>query len=201
MSTRTQTPDAIESVVLLDDDHQEIGSADKAEVHTRTTPLHLAFSCHVFDTEGRVLVTRRSLAKKAWPGVWTNSVCGHPGPGEPRQDAVHRRAEFELGMELDVVQMVLPDFAYRAEDASGVVENEFCPVYFARAASNPDPRPGEVAEHHWAAPQDLVAAVRATPWAFSPWLVFQMQELESRGISYQAPAWNTPDRGREADHA
>ncbi len=187
MGTRTPPLGPVESVVLLDADHQEIGSADKAEVHTSMTPLHLAFSCHVFDADGRVLVTRRSLAKKAWPGVWTNSVCGHPGPGEPRKDAVHRRAGFELGMELGVVEMVLPDFAYRAEDASGVVENEFCPVYFARAASAPDPRPSEVAEHHWVAPQDLVAAVRATPWAFSPWLVLQMKQLESRGIEYRGP--------------
>lgn len=187
MGTRTPPPGPVESVVLLDTDYEEIGSAEKAEVHTSTTALHLAFSCHVFDTDGRVLVTRRSLAKKAWPGVWTNSVCGHPGPGEPRQDAVHRRAGFELGMELDVVQMVLPDFAYRAEDASGVVENEFCPVYFARAASSPAPRPSEVAEHHWVAPKDLVAAVRATPWAFSPWLVLQMEQLESRGIEYRGP--------------
>ncbi|MDN5754796.1 MAG: isopentenyl-diphosphate Delta-isomerase [Arthrobacter sp.] len=187
MRTRTPPPGPAENVVLLDADHQEIGSADKAEVHTGTTPLHLAFSCHVFDAEGRVLVTRRSLAKKAWPGVWTNSVCGHPAPGEPREDAVHRRAGFELGMELGAVEMVLPEFAYRAEDASGVVENEFCPVYFARAASGVDPRPSEVAEHHWVAPQDLVAAVRATPWAFSPWLVLQLEQLDSREIPYRGP--------------
>lgn len=188
MTTRMPKRRPVESVVLLDADHQEIGTAPKAEVHTRTTPLHLAFSCHVFAEDGRVLVTRRSLAKTAWPGVWTNSVCGHPAPGEAGVDAVRRRARFELGMELGTVQAVLPDFAYRAEDASGVVENEFCPVYFARAASAPEPRGSEVAEHRWVEPGELAAAVGSAPWAFSPWLVLQLAEFASQGIAFAAPS-------------
>lgn len=177
----------VENVVLLDADNRQIGTAPKSEVHTSTTPLHLAFSCHVFAPDGRVLATRRSLAKQAWPGVWTNSVCGHPAPDEPGEDAVRRRAGYELGLELGAVSEVLPDFSYRAEDASGVVENEFCPVYFARSSGEPEPRDSEVAEHRWVEPDDLAAAVAATPWAFSPWLVLQLRELAARGIGYTAP--------------
>lgn len=187
MTGKAPAREARESVVLLDSAHREIGTALKSEVHTSTTPLHLAFSCHVFAQDGRVLVTRRSLDKQAWPGVWTNSVCGHPAPGEPGQEAVRRRARFELGMELGSVREVLPDFAYRAEDASGIVENEFCPVHFARAAGQPEPRGSEVAEYQWVDPADLAAAVSATPWAFSPWLVLQLGELAARGIEYTAP--------------
>lgn len=176
-----------ESVVLLDAAHREIGTAPKSEVHTSTTALHLAFSCHVFAEDGRVLVTRRSLAKQAWPGVWTNSVCGHPAPGEPGQEAVRRRARYELGLDLGAVREVLHDFAYRAVDASGIVENEFCPVHFARTANAPQPRDSEVAEYQWVDPADLAASVSATPWAFSPWLVLQLGELAARGIEYTAP--------------
>lgn len=176
-----------ESVVLLDVDHRPIGTAAKSEVHSAATPLHLAFSCHVFRADGKVLVTRRSLAKQAWPGVWTNSVCGHPAPGEAGQDAVRRRASYELGLELGAIAEVVPDFAYRAEDASGIVENEFCPVHFALAEGEPEPRGSEVAEFRWVAPADLVAAVAAAPWAFSPWLVLQLAEFSARGIDYTAP--------------
>ncbi|MCS5717361.1 isopentenyl-diphosphate Delta-isomerase [Herbiconiux sp. CPCC 205763] len=166
-----------EQVVLLSDDGAPIGVADKHEVHTDDTPLHLAFSCHVFDETGRILVTRRALTKRAWPGVWTNSFCGHPGPDEELADAVTRRAREELGLELAGLELVLPDFRYLAIDASGIVENEICPVYTARAAGAVLANPAEVAEWRWADTAELQLAVSLTPWAFSPWLALQLPQL------------------------
>lgn len=168
-----------ELVVLLDDDGLPSGTARKDTVHDTETPLHLAFSCHVFDGRGRVLITRRALDKRTWPGVWTNSFCGHPAPGEPIEDAVARRAADELGLALDpaALELALPEFRYRAVDASGVVEHELCPVYVARADAEPLPNPAEVVEHRWVDPAALGVAVRALPEVFSPWLVLQVAEL------------------------
>lgn len=171
-------PDAVESVVLLDPSGRVIGHAEKATVHTADTPLHLAFSCYVFNDKGEVLLSRRSLAKVAWPGVWTNSFCGHPAPGESFESAITRRALGELGLQVEEISSLLPDFRYRATDASGVVENEICPVFRARAVSDLSPNADEVAETAWVRPTDLAAAVRATPFAFSPWLVWQSEQLE-----------------------
>ncbi|WP_368075788.1 isopentenyl-diphosphate Delta-isomerase [Curtobacterium sp. Csp1] len=103
-----------ETVVLLAEDRTPVGTADKFAVHTTDTPLHLAFSCHVRNTDGDVLVTRRALSKKTWPGVWTNTFCGHPGPDEAFEDAVARRASRELGITVRDVELVLPDFRYSA---------------------------------------------------------------------------------------
>ena len=94
-----------ELVVLLDDAGRSIGTAPKSQVHHGGTPLHLAFSCYLFDDAGRVLLTRRALDKRAFPGIWTNSFCGHPAPGESLDDAVVRRARDELGV--DVVRCAL----------------------------------------------------------------------------------------------
>ncbi|WP_127126986.1 isopentenyl-diphosphate Delta-isomerase [Georgenia sp. SYP-B2076] len=171
-----RAPGGAEEVVLLDDHGRPVGTADKAAVHTAATPLHLAFSCHVFDSAGRVLVTRRALTKLTWPGVWTNSFCGHPAPGEASEDAVRRRGRFELRIDVGEPAVVLPDFRYRAVDASGIVENEVCPVYTAWFDGDPAPGADEVAEHRWVAPADLLAAVTAAPWAFSPWLVLQLAD-------------------------
>ena len=97
-----------EQVVLVDDAGSPIGTADKAAVHTADTPLHLAFSCHVYSPAGEVLVTRRALGKQTWPGVWTNSFCGHPAPGESPEAAIARRARHELGITLSDLKVVLP---------------------------------------------------------------------------------------------
>jgi len=166
-------------VVLLDEEGREIGTASKSSVHGADTSLHLAFSCYVFNDRGEVLVTRRALTKKTWPGVWTNSFCGHPAPAETLTDAVHRRADFELGLDIHRIDLALPLFRYRATDSSGIVENEVCPVYLARASEDPVPNPDEVMEFTWTQPETLRHSVLASPFAFSPWLVLQMRELET----------------------
>lgn len=171
----------MDDVTLLDEDGTAIGSLPKTEVHTTDTPLHLAFSCHLVNERGQILLTRRALSKKTWPGVWTNSFCGHPRPGEAIADAVHRRASEELGITIAGLRPALPDYRYRAVDASGIVENEVCPVYVARPDGVLSPHADEVAEWSWADASDVAAAVAGAPFAFSPWLVEQLPLLRESG--------------------
>ncbi len=171
----------LDEVVLLSDDGEPIGTTPRSEVHHEATPLHLAFSCYLLDAEGRLLLTRRALGKRAWPGVWTNAFCGHPRPGESPEDAVRRHARHELGISVTGLKCVLPAFRYRAVDPSGVVENELCPVYVARSGDALAPNPDEVMEHRWVGVADLADAVGIVPWALSPWLVEQVAALDEAG--------------------
>lgn len=166
-----------EQVVLVDEAGRATGVQDKATVHHAATPLHLAFSCYVFDAEGRVLVTQRALSKVTWPGVWTNSVCGHPGPGEDLAEAVRRRASQELGLELGDVRLVLPGFRYRAVMDNGVVENELCPVFVARATGPERLDPDEVEAADWVAWETFRDEVRAGVRGVSPWCATQVADL------------------------
>lgn len=170
-----------DEVVLLDEHGSPTGSAPRDSVHGEDTPLHLAFSCHLSDADGRVLITRRALGKRTWPGVWTNAFCGHPRPGEDILDAVQRHARHELGLEVHDLQPLLPDFRYRAVDASGVVENEICPVFTASTVDEPRPNPDEVMELRWVTPEELATIASAGPWALSPWLVEQLGQLGAPG--------------------
>ncbi len=168
---------AIEQVVLLDESGAAIGVADKAGVHHLDTPLHLAFSCYVFDARGRVLVTQRALHKKTFPGVWTNSCCGHPAPGEDLFATVRRRVGQELGLGLDEVRLLLPEFRYRAVMADGIVENEMCPVFVARTADVVAADPAEVEAHVWVDWPEFRDSVLDGSREVSLWCLLQVQAL------------------------
>ena len=176
-------------VVLVDEDGCPTGTAPREGVHTPTTPRHLAFSLYLFDEQGRVLLTRRALGKRTWPGVWTNACCGHPRPGEAIGAAVRRRLGEELGVTVAELQLALPSFSYRATDASGLVENELCPVFVGVIEGELDPDPDEVAQHAWVEWDDLVTGVRAMPEIYSPWSAEQIPQL-------QAERTRLPLRGR-----
>ena len=157
----------MESVVLVDEAGCASGTADKMAVHHDRTPLHLAFSCYLFNQAGQFLLTRRSESKLTFPGVWTNTCCGHPQPGEPMSGSVRRRLRDELGISAAKLTLVLPRFRYQARMDNGVLENEVCPVYAAYAADSMEqarlPDPAEVAEARWVDWDEFCAAVRSRP--------------------------------------
>lgn len=170
-----------ELVVLCDPSGAAIGTELKATVHHANTPLHLAFSCYVFDSDGWLLVSRRAAGKRTWPSIRTNSCCGHPLPGESMTAAITRRLQDELGVTVAGPELVLPGFSYRATMADGTVENELCPVYRAIADSRTvHPAPDEVAEAWWQPWAEFAAAdLPADPR--SPWSDQQVAALVRLG--------------------
>jgi isopentenyl-diphosphate delta-isomerase len=170
-----------ELVVLLDDEGRAVGTQDKATVHHGATPLHLAFSAYLLDPDGALHVTQRAPAKASFPGVWTNSVCGHPGPDEPLDTAASRRALDELGVRVDALRLVLPEFAYVAEQ-DGVVENERCPVFVGLV---PDRTlaldPAEVGDAEWVPWSTFSVEVLEGRRAVSSWCREQVEQLVQLG--------------------
>jgi len=177
---------ADEPVVLLDAAGRPRGTQPKRTVHHADTPFHLAFSCHVVDAAGRVLISQRSAAKATWPGAWTNACCGHPLPGETLRAAVTRRLRDELGLAPRRMAVALPDFAYRAVMGDGVVEHELCPVVVAEVDEAPDPDPAEVGDVAWVGWDELVERARRSPHTLSPWSVEQIDHLAARARSPHA---------------
>ncbi len=170
--------DVEDVVVLVADDGTPVGTAPRLEVHGQDTPLHLAFSTYLYDELGRLLVTRRALDKRTWPGVWSNSSCGHLRPGESAEEAVVRRVTEELGATPRDLVEVLPDFRYRAVDAGGVVENELCPVLIGRVDTRElRPDRAEIAEWSWVDWDEIVRTATTTPALLSPWAVLQIRQL------------------------
>lgn len=167
--------------MLVDPAGNAIGTAPKATVHGLDTPLHLAFSSYVFDDLGRVLLTRRASHKTTWPGVWTNSCCGHPLPGEPMPEAVVRRLSHELGLRAGGVDLLLPRFSYRAVMDSGIVERELCPVYRVVVTAAAAPNPEEVGAVRWMPWKEFADEVLGDRFAISPWCREQVAHLVELG--------------------
>ncbi|GAA3626478.1 isopentenyl-diphosphate delta-isomerase [Lentzea atacamensis] len=170
----------VEQVVLLAEDGSAIGVEDKAVVHHAETPLHLAFSSYVFDSAGRIVLTRRALHKKTFPGVWTNTCCGHPLPDEDMGQAVLRRLRDELGLKCSDPELLLPRFRYRAE-MGGVVENEMCPVFRVLSDDEPTPNPDEVDSAERVPWAEFASSVLDGTREISPWSKLQVAELVKLG--------------------
>lgn len=173
-------PVTVEQVVLLAEDGSAIGVEDKAAVHHADTPLHLAFSSYVFDSAGNTILTRRALHKKTFPGLWTNTCCGHPLPEEDMAQAVLRRLRDELGMKTPGPELLLPAFRYRAE-MDGVVENEMCPVFRVLSDDEPVPNPDEVDSTERVAWSEYASGVLDGTRAVSPWSRLQVAEMVKLG--------------------
>lgn len=168
--------------MLCGADGSAVGTAPKASVHHRDTPLHLAFSCYLFDPGGSLLLTTRAETKRTWPGVLTNSCCGHPLPGESVGAAVVRRLGTELGLPApDGVTLLLPRFRYRAVMDDGTVEHELCPVYRAVSTATPRPDPAEVGTARRVPWTGFASDVLAGRLAVSPWCAEQVAELAELG--------------------
>lgn len=169
----------IEHVVLVDKQDKDLGLAEKATVHTAETPLHRAFSLFLFNNHGELLLQQRAHNKKTWPGIWSNSVCGHPQRDESYKAAAQRRLKFELGLDVpaEKILMMLPDYLYRYEHL-GVVEHEFCPVFVIFADVEPNPNPVEVAKTRWISWQQFLADIEKEN-EYSEWCVEEAQLLQA----------------------
>lgn len=112
--------------------------------------------------------------------MWSNSVCGHPLPGEERIDAVRRRAQFELGLELGEVELAAP-YRYRFE-REGVVENEICPIFVGKIIGDPSPNPDEVEAIKWLTWSEFLAELKSNPDNWSEWCREEAAILEANEL-------------------
>lgn len=159
--------DQDERVILVDESDREIGEAAKLDAHERGV-LHRAFSVFVVNREGEVLLQRRAEGKYHGGGLWSNSCCGHPRPGEETGDAARRRLREEMGIDLTLEPVFF--FTYRAEMANGLTEHEIDHVFVARFDGDPAPDPAEVGGWRWADPNEIAEALRGGAGHFTPWL-------------------------------
>ena len=155
-----------DEVILVNAQDEQVGVAPKMHVH-REGLLHRAVSVFLFDVEGRVLLQRRALAKYHSGGLWSNTCCGHPRPGESSIEAARRRLHEEMGVTCAVMPAF--EFVYRAELPNGLVEYELDHVFVGWFDGEPIPDPAEVTEWRWAALEAILADYALHPGGYTAW--------------------------------
>jgi isopentenyl-diphosphate delta-isomerase len=166
--------DENERVVLVDERDVEVGSAAKLEAH-RTGVLHRAFSVFVVNSAGELLLQRRAPTKYHTGGLWSNTCCGHPRPGEPITAAARRRLAEEMGFQCALRRLY--GFVYHAELGGGLREHEYDHVFVGRHDADPAPDPCEVSEWRWAGVSELRADVARAPDRYTPWFRMALPDL------------------------
>lgn len=178
--------DLKELVVLVDESGHELGTATKLSVHF-SGKLHRAVSVFVFDGEGRMLLQRRAAGKYHSGGLWSNTCCGHPRPGETPAAAAHRRLREEMGFRCPLVPA--SSFVYHAALENGLIEHEHDDVFVGRFDGTPVPCPQEVEDWRWVTADELIADVADHPSRYSAWFPIALRELLARGVREQDLLW------------
>src|SRR5919107_6254005 len=159
---------AAEQLILVDAFDRELGVGEKMEVHLAGA-LHRAFSVFVFDGRGRLLLQKRAADKYHSAGLWSNTACGHPRPGEATREAARRRLREEMGFDCELRPAF--EFVYRAEVGGALVEHEYDHVFVGtHAGEDPAPDASEVEDWRWVSMDELRRCLREEPERYSYWL-------------------------------
>ncbi len=174
----------MEQVVVVDQLGKPIGAEEKIRAHADGGVLHLAFCILVFDPAGQLLLQRRADEKYHFSGLWSNTCCGHPRPGEGVCEAGQRRLSEEFGIRMELEPRA--HFTYFAEDpVSGLAEYEFAHVLVGRAGASvrPAPDPSEIGAWAWTPVSSVVDATRSHGERYTPWF---RQLLEEQPVAHWA---------------
>jgi isopentenyl-diphosphate delta-isomerase len=155
----------MEHVILVDESDNEVGTMEKLEAH-RKGVLHRAFSILIFNSTGELLLQKRAGKKYHSAGLWTNTCCSHPLPGEAMEAALGRKLEQEMGISAPLTFAY--KFIYKAS-LGDLTEYELDYVYIGVSDVAPNVNPEEVAEWRYVSPAQIQREIAEYPGHFTPW--------------------------------
>lgn len=163
-----------QEVILVDEEDNELGVMEKLQAHQKGL-LHRAISVFIFNQEGKLLLQQRNLEKYHSGGLWTNTACSHPSPGETVKDAAIRRLKEEMGIECHLTPVF--HFIYKAELDKELFEHEFDHVFIGRYDKNPSPHPKEVMDWKWLSKEEIKYVLSENPKQFTEWFKICYQRV------------------------
>ena len=176
-------------VVLVDEKGRALVNPDgslqtvgKTEAHKRGL-RHRAISVFVFNNDEKVLLQKRAADKYHSGGLWSNTCCSHPYPGEVPSDAAKRRLWEEMKISCPLQEIF--QFLYRAEVGGGIFEHEYDHVFVGRHEGPPTPDPTEASDWRWIGCDELMTALDHEPEQYTYWLRHCFAEVVKRAAHFQ----------------
>ncbi len=159
-------------VVLVDAQDRPLGTEEKLQAHLDAR-LHRAFSVFVFNTRGEMMLQQRAHQKYHSAGLWSNTCCSHPRPGETVEAAAHRRLQEELGFDCPIERLF--GFTYKVALEKGLYEHEYDHVLIGEFDGTPVLNSDEVVDWKWMDPEDVMRDVERRPEQYTHWFKHVLQ--------------------------
>ncbi|MGE0567876.1 MAG: isopentenyl-diphosphate Delta-isomerase [Bacteroidia bacterium] len=156
----------MEKVILVNEKDEAIGEMEKLEAHQKGL-LHRAFSVFIFNSKNELLLQRRALDKYHSPGLWTNTCCSHPRPGESILEAANRRLNEEMGIATNLEHK--GSFIYKAEFDNGLTEHELDHIVIGCFNEDPNINPEEVDSFKWLDLESVKTDLEQNPHNYTVW--------------------------------
>jgi isopentenyl-diphosphate delta-isomerase len=168
---------ADEYVILVDKNDNPIGLEEKVKCHLPNGKLHRAFTALIFDKEGRLLITRRSLSKMLWPGDWDGTVASHPREKETYESSAERRMPEEIGISCKFDYLFKFEYHVPYKDVGS--ENEICATLLGIVEKSSKFRlvKEEIAEIKWITADELIEDLQKNPEIYCPWMLIAIYLL------------------------
>jgi len=189
----------MENLILVDKNDNQIGIEEKVKCHLPDGKLHRAFTIFLFNQEGKLLLTQRSMSKMLWPGDWDGTVASHPRQSEDYISSAERRLPEELGVSCKLEYLY--KFEYHVPYKNIGSENEVCGTLIGILD---DPSKiklveGEISDIKWVTVEEIISDITKTPQIFCPWLLVALYFLSESSSKPSARnkeilnMWNIPD--------
>lgn len=167
----------MEEVILIDSHDNQIGVMEKMQAH-REARLHRAFSVFVFNSSNKLMLHKRAPQKYHSGGLWTNTCCSHPRPGEHTEEATHRRLMEEMGFTCLIKKNF--HFTYCRKLDNELTENELDHVFTGFYDNDPILNPEEVEDWKWISKKDLLQSIEKTPEIYTEWFKIIVLEYSEK---------------------
>ena len=106
-------------------------TALKSEAH-KNGWFHATAHIWFFTSDKRILLQKRALTKKVFPGIWDISVAGHIGAGEEILDGAKREVFEEIGLILEDKDFIkIGTRIHQVNHENGIQDNEHHHVFIA----------------------------------------------------------------------